>query len=179
MAPKHFLNNVTIPSPCTADWNSMIGNDQVRFCGHCNLDVHNLSQMTRSQAERLVSRANGRLCVRYHQDSSGQPLTLPVPKKLHRIGRARIKARIKNRSRSFHRNFECHQRSRSGLTKFSVPPLRSSRRSQYGQSFFMDSSLAGTITDQNGAVITGATVAIWNEQSKARSVHQHRFQRTV
>jgi len=43
MAPKNFLKNLTIPSPCTADWDSMIGNDQVRFCGHCSLKVHNLS----------------------------------------------------------------------------------------------------------------------------------------
>ena len=87
MAPKNFLNNLTIPSPCTADWNSMIGNDQVRFCEHCNLDVHNLSLMTRNQAQRLVARSNGRLCVRYHHDSAGRPLTLPVRQKLHRIGR--------------------------------------------------------------------------------------------
>ena len=46
MAAKNFLNNVTIHSPCTADWNSMIGNDQVRFCEHCSLEVHNLSLMT-------------------------------------------------------------------------------------------------------------------------------------
>jgi len=51
MAPKNFLNNLTIPSPCTADWNSMVGNDQVRFCEHCSLDVHNISLLTRRQAE--------------------------------------------------------------------------------------------------------------------------------
>ena len=73
MAPKHFLKNLTVPSPCTADWDSMIGNDQVRFCEHCSLDVHNLSLMTRSQAERLIARVNGRLCVRYHRSSTGQP----------------------------------------------------------------------------------------------------------
>ncbi len=87
MAPKNFLNNVTIPSPCNTDWNSMIGNDQVRFCGHCSLDVHNLSQMTRKQAERLVARSNGRLCVRYHHDAAGRPATLPTGRKLHHIGR--------------------------------------------------------------------------------------------
>lgn len=51
MASKNFLNNLTIPSPCTADWNSMVGNDQVRFCEHCSLDVHNISLLTRRQAE--------------------------------------------------------------------------------------------------------------------------------
>jgi hypothetical protein len=86
---KNFLKNVTVPTPCPANWDSMIGNDQVRFCEHCSLDVHNLSQMTRAKAERLVAQSNGRLCVRYHQDPTGKPLTLPVGQKLHRIrGRA-------------------------------------------------------------------------------------------
>jgi len=44
MAPKNFLNNLTVSSPCTADWNFMIGNDQVRYCEHCDLKVHNLSR---------------------------------------------------------------------------------------------------------------------------------------
>jgi hypothetical protein len=65
----------------------MVGNDQVRFCEHCSLEVHNLSLTTRNQAQRLVARSNGRLCVRYHHDSAGKPLTLPVRQKLHRINR--------------------------------------------------------------------------------------------
>ena len=87
MAPKNFLNNITIPAPCTADWDSMIGNDQVRFCEHCTLEVHNLSLLTRNQAQRLVARSKGRLCIRYHHDSTGRPITLPVRQKLRRIGR--------------------------------------------------------------------------------------------
>ena len=78
MAPKNFLKNLTVASPCVADWNSMTGNDQVRFCEHCSLDVHNLSLMTRSQAERLVARSNGRLCVQYIHDPNGGPVTMPV-----------------------------------------------------------------------------------------------------
>src|ERR1700704_5599742 len=74
MPSKNFLDNIIIPSPCTADWNSMTGNDQVRFCEHCNLDVRNLSLMTRNQAERIVARSNGRLCVRYQHDSTARPL---------------------------------------------------------------------------------------------------------
>jgi len=28
------LDQITIPTPCDADWDSMTGNDQVRFCEH-------------------------------------------------------------------------------------------------------------------------------------------------
>ena len=31
------FDRITIPAPCDADWDAMIGNDQVRFCEHCKL----------------------------------------------------------------------------------------------------------------------------------------------
>ena len=39
------LDRLTISNPCNADWASMSGNDQVRFCEHCSLHVTNLSNM--------------------------------------------------------------------------------------------------------------------------------------
>ena len=160
MAPKHFLNNVTIPSPCTADWNSMIGNDQVRFCEHCNLDVHNLSLMTRNQAERLVARANGRLCVRYHHDAAGQPLTLPVRQKLHHIGRrvSRIAAGAFTATLSV--TSAVAQQSENFQSSSLNPPNATQPNARYS----LGSRIAGTIADQNGGVIPGATISLWSEQ---------------
>src|SRR2546422_218068 len=81
------LDRITIPEPCNADWESMIGNDQVRFCEHCNLHVTNLSNFTRRGALRLVPRPQGRLCVRSLGRPSGRVLTKGARKKLHRFGR--------------------------------------------------------------------------------------------
>jgi len=160
MAPKNFLNNITIPSPCTADWDSMIGNDRVRFCEHCNLDVHNLSLMTRSQAQRLVARSNGRLCVRYHQDPAGQPLTLPVRQKLHRIGRRVSKIAAGAFSATLSVTSAVAQNSASPQSGNSNPPTATQASARWA----LSSSIAGTITDQNGAVIPGATISISNER---------------
>jgi hypothetical protein len=33
------FDRITIAAPCDADWDAMIGNDQVRFCEHCHLYV--------------------------------------------------------------------------------------------------------------------------------------------
>ena len=162
MAPKHFLNNVTIPSPCNADWSSMIGNDQVRFCEHCNLDVHNLSELTRTQAARLVARANGRLCVRYHQDPAGRPLTLPAGRKLHHIGRrvSRIAAGAFTATLSVTsavaQGSMSYQRDSAGPSVAAQPATR----------FTASSSIVGVVKDQNGAVIASATVFISNEEFK-------------
>jgi len=160
MAAKNFLNNVTINSPCSADWNSMIGNDQVRFCEHCNLDVHNLSRMTRSQAERLVARSNGRLCIRYHHDPTGRPVTLPVGQRLHRISRRVSRIAAGAFSATLSVTSALAQSSTSFQTGNSNPP----NATQPDARWDLGSSIAGTITDQNGAVIPGATISIWNER---------------
>ena len=60
-----LLERIRIQSPCEADWDSMKGNERVRFCAHCAQSVNDLTSMTRAAALRLVAESNGRLCVRY------------------------------------------------------------------------------------------------------------------
>src|SRR5688500_13732733 len=81
------FDRMNIPAPCDADWDSMIGNDQVRFCEHCNLRVTDLSAMTRRKAMDFVARAEGRVCVRFIQKPNGRVLTRTMPEKLYRIQR--------------------------------------------------------------------------------------------
>jgi hypothetical protein len=57
----------------------MSGDDRVRHCARCNLNVYNLSEMTRSEAETLVSTREGRLCIGYYQRSDGTILTRDCP----------------------------------------------------------------------------------------------------
>lgn len=68
-----LLSRVRVKSPCTQDWNTMRGNDQVRFCDHCAKNVHNLSEMTPDAALELVEQSEGRLCVRYISNPDGSP----------------------------------------------------------------------------------------------------------
>ena len=159
---KNFLNNLTIPSPCTADWNSMIGNDQVRFCEHCNFEVHNLSLMTRNQAERLIAKSNGRLCVRYHHDDAGRPVTLPMGQKLHHISRrlSRIAAGAFTATLSV--TSAVAQSSTGFQSGNSNPPNATQSNARWA----LGSSILGTVTDQNGALIPGATVFLSNEEFK-------------
>ena len=49
----------------------MKGDQRVRFCDQCKLNVYNLSEMSRPAAERLVLQTEGRLCVRYYQRADG------------------------------------------------------------------------------------------------------------
>ena len=73
------LSKVRVASPCPADWGSMIGDERVRFCGQCELNVYNLSAMTKAQAENLIVRTEGRLCVRFFRRTDGSILTQDCP----------------------------------------------------------------------------------------------------
>ncbi|CAN5467209.1 hypothetical protein BH10ACI1_BH10ACI1_34180 [soil metagenome] len=73
------LDNIRVASPCAADWNTMVGNERQKHCGDCKLNVYNLSGMTRTEAEKLLMDAEGRLCVRFYRRADGTILTKDCP----------------------------------------------------------------------------------------------------
>jgi hypothetical protein len=80
MSRKLFaLDQIDVASPCSVPWEEMEGDDTVRFCGHCRLHVYNLSGMTRDEAEALVRRTEGTLCVRFYRRGDGTVLTRDCP----------------------------------------------------------------------------------------------------
>jgi hypothetical protein len=74
-----MLDNVRVASPCKASWDEMTGDEQVRFCGHCEKNVYNLSAMTREAAASLIAQKEGRMCVRFYQRADGTVLTADCP----------------------------------------------------------------------------------------------------
>jgi hypothetical protein len=83
------LDNIRVAKPCPADWNGMFGNDRKRFCGECKLNVYNLSDMTRREAETFLLESEGRICVRYFRREDGTVLTKDCP-----VGLAALKRRV-------------------------------------------------------------------------------------
>lgn len=73
------LDNISVASPCPANWSEMTGDEQVRFCGQCQLNVYNLSGMSRNAAEQLIQEKEGKLCVRYFQRADGTIITQECP----------------------------------------------------------------------------------------------------
>ena len=85
------LDNIKIASPCPANWDAMNGNDKVRFCAECKLNVYNLSGMNKFEAEDLLRSTEGRLCVRYFRRADGTILTQDCP-----VGWRALKKRVSN-----------------------------------------------------------------------------------
>src|SRR5215218_1687107 len=81
------LEEVRVAAPCPADWERMLGDERVRFCDRCSLNVYNLSGMSRREAEALVAGAEGRLCVRFFRRADGTILTRNCPVGLSAIKR--------------------------------------------------------------------------------------------
>jgi hypothetical protein len=64
-----------IANPCSANWAEMPGNDKVRHCPQCQLDVYNFSAMTSLETNQIVAARTGRLCARFYQRSDGTMLS--------------------------------------------------------------------------------------------------------
>jgi len=153
------LDRLIVSKPCDADWDSMIGNDQVRFCEHCKLHVNDLSSMTRQEAMRLVARSGGRLCVRYVQLPGGRALTKQVPEKLYRIGR-RVSQLAAG---AFTASLSLSTLSGQTRSDSSNKALRqTSAIAEETSVSEVGGTLSGVITDPNGAVVAGAIVTLTN-----------------
>src|SRR5437868_7255199 len=72
----HSLDVLEVETPCHKSWEEMTGDHRVRFCERCGRNVHNLSALTREEAEQCVSGGSDRICVRFDRAAGGQLVTL-------------------------------------------------------------------------------------------------------
>ena len=72
---KISLEQITIESPCDVPWESMTGDERVRFCRICKKNVFDLSALPREDAEALVSSATSDLCVQIARRADGTVVT--------------------------------------------------------------------------------------------------------
>lgn len=79
------LDQISVPTPCTADWGRMRGDEQARFCGKCRKHVYNLSAMTADEALRLIEQREGNLCARLYRRGDGTVVTADCRSPRHRL----------------------------------------------------------------------------------------------
>jgi Carboxypeptidase regulatory-like domain len=143
------LNNLRIASPCPADWEKMVGDERVRHCSECNLNVYNLSAMTERQVQELIAGSRGRrLCGRLYRRADGTVLTQDCPwslrvltRKVSRLGAALLTA----------------------LMSVTVAMGKSKPRPatcECSQSQQKDSGIKLIVVDQHGAVIPKAEITV-------------------
>jgi len=90
------LSSIKIASPCSQNWDEMVGTERKRFCGECRLNVYNLSGMSPREAENLLLNSESRLCVRFYRRADGSVLTKDCP-----VGWQQIKRRVSRGATAF------------------------------------------------------------------------------
>ena len=78
-----LLSQTQVASPCSADWNEMVGDEFTRFCGQCEKNVYNLSMLTTEAAINLIREKEGNLCGRFYRRADGTMLTADCPVGVH------------------------------------------------------------------------------------------------
>ena len=154
------LDLITVASPCPVAWGDMAGDERKRFCNQCNLNVYNISAMTRSEAESFIANAEGRICAKLYRRADGSIITKDCPvglrairKKVSRTAAATFSALV---SLFGGQSLFAHQQQKDSSK---VDVQRTVRR--YGQA-----AIEGTVTDIVNAVIIGADVRLINERTK-------------
>jgi hypothetical protein len=159
MSKITFLDSIDVASPCSEGWNEMRGNEQIRFCSHCAKDVHNLSEMTRKRARKIVAESNGGICVRYTRRSDGRIQT--IKNTLHQISRQTgIAAGVLGTSLTVSTLAYAQDEVKVSPSENVVAVEVENKKNDSP-----NGSISGTITDPNGAVISFALVTLVNEQT--------------
>jgi hypothetical protein len=63
----------------------MAGDEQVRHCTLCNLNVYNFAEMTADEVCNLILRTEGRVCARLYRRADGTVLTRDCPTGLRAV----------------------------------------------------------------------------------------------
>jgi hypothetical protein len=165
MKAKGFdVNSLRVASPCPVGWETMSGDQRVRHCGSCELNVYNISAMTSAEAERLIVNRGGRLCIRLYKRADGTVLTQDCPvglrayrKRVAKFAGAALTAVLGLFSVSFGQ-----QKADGKVIDASKVKIAKTVTSN------QESSLTGSVVDQQGAVIPGAKVVISGSQDLVR-----------
>ena len=139
-----LLNNLRVASPCSADWNQMAGDERVRHCSQCNLNVYNLSAMTTREAEELVSQREGRTCVRFYRRKDGTILTQNCP-----VGWNIVVRRVSRMAGIA-----------LSAVMAAIPIAAESHPAIQGQAIDADSGLDIEVVDVSGAACAGAKIEL-------------------
>src|SRR3954463_596766 len=75
MSTRHPLDLIEVQSPCKMDWEKLSGSQRQRYCEHCHLHVYDLTSLNEDEAQALICREAGRMCVRFARLPDGRVAT--------------------------------------------------------------------------------------------------------
>jgi carboxypeptidase family protein len=169
------LDRIAVASPCPMNWSDMIGDERVRFCNQCNLNVYNISAMTKLEAESFIANAEGRICARLYRRADGTVLTQNCP-----VGLRAVRKKV---SRAAATAFSALISLFGGSAIFAQQQPKNEKNVDIQRTLRREGQVAikGTVFDRNHAVIPGPQIKLINERTKrevttrANDVGEFRF----
>ena len=160
------IDRIRVATPCPISWEQMTGDQQVRFCDHCQLNVYNISELSRGETQSLIASTEGRLCIKLYRRADGTVLTKDCP-----VGLRALRLRVSKRAAAIFAAvaglsslvFGQEPSGKNGKT-VCTNQVGISRTNQKSDS--AGEVLRGTITDSNGAPVSGAKIAATNFETK-------------
>lgn len=150
-----------VASPCSVGWESMSGDERMRHCHSCRLDIYNTAEMTQKEVETLIRNREGRLCIRLYRRYDGTVLTKDCPVGL----RAVRKRASKFVSAVFAALLSLVSISYSQSKDSKTNPVPSTNI-ELTDLESDENELSGTILDPHGAIIAGATIKLYKNNDK-------------
>jgi len=165
MTKQNFdINKLRVASPCSVGWETMSGDERVRLCHSCELNIYNISEMTKNEVEHLIANREGRLCIRLYKRTDGTVLTKDCPvglrasyKRMTRFAGAALATIFALFSFGFGQSKSKNEKA----CKTSGKILRVESRNL--------NLVEGTIIDLNCEVIPGAKITLISEDTKRES----------
>lgn len=77
---SRLLDVIDIAEPCQIPWDSMTGDERIRFCGMCKKNVYNISEMNRTDAENFLQENLGAVCLTFLRRADGTIVTDSCPR---------------------------------------------------------------------------------------------------
>jgi Carboxypeptidase regulatory-like domain len=162
MTKQNFdVNKLRVASPCSVGWETMTGDERIRHCHSCQLNIYNISEMRKNEVENLIANREGRLCIRLYKRSDGTVLTKDCPvgfrayqKRVSRFAGATLATILGLFSISF------------GQKKDEKPVDASKVKIVKTENQDQESVLYGIIADPNGTILPGAQIKLFKKGKK-------------
>lgn len=159
------LGSLRIAAPCPATWEGMAGDERVRHCTLCSLNVYNFAEMTGDEVRQLLVRTEGRVCARLYRRADGTVVTRDCPtglralrRRASRVAVALAAALLTLPSLAFGGTAGKERRLRTHGSKVKI------RIEQVAAA--QPAALDGMIRDLYGMPLPGVSIAVRDEASK-------------
>jgi hypothetical protein len=150
------MDRIRIASPCSSSWEQMAGDERVRHCTACDLNVYNFAAMTRGEIGELLLRTEGRVCARLYRRADGTLLTKDCP-----TGLRAVRARLSRAASATFAALLSIVPFASGCATRSRMQLEVERTATAQQAV-----VAGEVLDPGGAPLPGVIVVLQDEAAQ-------------